>query len=121
MQAHLPVLRREHCARGGHVKCTALIYYGKQAGRLCGRDVRGFVAPGHGRCGQHLNDQERMRVRAVLDAERELRALRGLPPEPEERHEDDQQPRRDEQPNGPAHFEWPEGWTELLAADKHVA
>lgn len=41
----------------------------------------GYLAHGHGRCAYHLTARERVRVLAVVRAERELRELRALPAE----------------------------------------
>lgn len=58
--------------------CPATLMTGRRRGQVCGRPVKGYIARGHGRCGDHLTTRERVRAVAVIRAERELRELRGL-------------------------------------------
>lgn len=58
--------------------CPAILDSGRRRGQVCGRSVVGFLAHGHGRCAKHLTARERIRVLAVVRAERELRELRAM-------------------------------------------
>lgn len=58
--------------------CPVPLQHSKRRGEVCGRPVKGYIARGHGRCGLHLTNSERLRAVAIIRAERELRELRGL-------------------------------------------
>ncbi len=79
------------------MKCSAIRAFGKSKGEPCGREVVGFVAPGHGRCGYHLTAVERLRVAAVLQAERQLATFRMCAPLSQGQAGEDEQ---GEQPRG---------------------
>jgi hypothetical protein len=74
------------------LRCPAILGGRKRRGEVCGRAVIGFLAHGHGRCSYHLTERERIRVRAVIRTEREMRELRALVgrPAPEQCEEQDE-------------------------------
>lgn len=74
-------------------------------GSLCRRPARGFVAPGHPRCAYHLTEEERIVVQAILEAERDVRALRMLE-DPDASAEDEREPQCHQDADGTT-------WTEL--------
>lgn len=91
--------------------CGAIRESGRRRGQICGRTVRGFVAPGIGRCGLHDTAMERTRALAMLAALRETRELRACPREPEQGREHDQEPDDDEPTDSQPLFD-PAGMTD---------
>lgn len=77
---------------------------GHRFGALCRRKASGYIAPGHPRCGAHLTERERVRVRAILQAERDVRALRMLD-DTNPGDEDEREAQRYEDPDGTAWVE----------------
>lgn len=80
--------------------CPALVWNAKRQGAPCGRPIKGFIRHGHGRCGYHMQSvEERIRVIAMVRAERDTRELRLAEPaqceseqQPEARCNDDAEP-----------------------------
>lgn len=85
--------------------CLAIRAAGKSRGVACGRRAVGFVAPGHGRCGYHLTERERLRTLAVIRAIREMQELRACPRMPEGGPDDEQDPESEPGADSEAHFD----------------
>lgn len=91
--------------------CGAVLEGGKNRGRVCGRDVRGFLAPGMGRCAYHLTDVERVRVRAIMHALRDQWSILDLARDPEDRKQHHEQPEGDEPTDSQIDFD-PSGFVD---------
>lgn len=71
---------RRICHNSRVIACPNIVEGGKRRGEVCGKPIRGYLVHGHGRCAYHLTAKERVRVLAVVRAEREMRELRMVKP-----------------------------------------